>query len=69
MRVFKEFHQSGVLNKTLKNSFITLVPKREGLSELLHYHPISLVGSVYKLLAKVLADKLKKALPEIIGKS
>lgn len=44
---------------------ITLIPKREGPSELSHYRPTSLVGSVYKLLAKVLADRLKKVLPEV----
>lgn len=69
IRVFEEFHIDEIINKRLKNSFITPVPKREGPSELSHFRPISLVGSVYKLIAEVLADRLKMALPEIIGES
>lgn len=60
LRFFKEFHHDGTINKGLKKSFITLTPKREGLTELSRYRPISLIGSVYKLLAKVLAERLKK---------
>lgn len=48
---FKEFYQDDIINKRLKNSFITLIPKKEGPLELSHYRPISLVGSIYKLLA------------------
>lgn len=69
LRFIKEFHQDGIINKGLKNSFTTIIPKREGPSELSCYRPISLVGSIYKLLAKVLAERLKKALPEVIGDS
>lgn len=61
IRFFKEFFQNGVINKNLKNSFITLIPKRESPVNLSHYRPISLLGSVYKLLAKVLAERLKKS--------
>lgn len=57
------------MNKSLKNSLTTLVPKRDGSSELVHYRPISFIGSVYKLLATILAVRLKKALPEVIGES
>lgn len=69
MKVFKEFYENGVINKGLKNAFITLIPKGEGPTELSHFRPICLVGCVYKLLAKVLAGRLKEALPEIIGDS
>lgn len=67
IRFFEEFYRDGIINKRLKNSFIKLIPKREGLVELLHYWHTSLVGSIYKLVAEVLADRLKKVLPEIIG--
>lgn len=66
LRVFKEFHRHGIINKSLKN--ITLIPK-EGPGDLSHYRSIGLLGSVYKLLAKNLAERLKKVLPKIIGES
>lgn len=46
-----------------------MIPKREGPSELSHYRPISLVGSIYKLLAKVLAERPMKVLLDILGDS
>ena len=36
-----------------------LIPKKEGAEDLRDFRSISLVGSVYKLLAKVLANRLK----------
>lgn len=54
LRVFKEFHRGGIIDKSLKNACVTLIPKREGPVELSHYWPISRLRSVYKLLAKVL---------------
>lgn len=69
LKVLTEFHENGIINKGLKNSSITLVLKREGPSELSHYRSINLIGRVYKLLAKVPANRLKEVLPEIIGES
>lgn len=63
------FHKRGVLNKSLKQCLVALIPKKEGASELSHYRPISLVGCVYKLLAKVLAAKLSSILGGLIGES
>ncbi|RVW89785.1 putative ribonuclease H protein [Vitis vinifera] len=37
-----------------------MVPKKGGAEDLKDFRPISLVGSLYKLLAKVLANRIKK---------
>lgn len=44
--------------------FITLIPKEKGTIELRNYRPISPIGTVYKIAAKVLAERIKK----VIGK-
>ncbi|XP_077232674.1 pentatricopeptide repeat-containing protein At4g14170-like [Tasmannia lanceolata] len=46
-------------------TFITLIPKVPGASKISEYRPISLVGCLYKVLAKVLADRLKMVLPSV----
>ena len=60
MRMFKEFHVSGKFVKSLNNSFIVMIPKKGRVEDLKDIRPISLVGSLYKILAKVLANRLKR---------
>lgn len=40
-------------------SFIALIPKKKGAMELRDYKPINLIGSIYKIAAKILAERLK----------
>ncbi|RVW53013.1 putative ribonuclease H protein [Vitis vinifera] len=45
------------------------VPKKGGAEDLKDFRPISLVGSLYKLLAKVLANRIKKVIGKVISES
>ena len=69
MLLFKEFHSKGRLVKGLNATFLALIPKVEGPTSFQEYRPISMVGWVYKLLAKVLAARLKRVLPSVISES
>ena len=51
----------------LGTTFILLIPKRDGVVSIKDDRPFSLIGSIYKILAKVLANWLTKVLPEIIS--
>ncbi|RVX20225.1 Transposon TX1 uncharacterized 149 kDa protein [Vitis vinifera] len=55
--------------RSLNSTFLLLIPKKEGTEDLKDFRPISLVGSVYKLLAKVLANRLKTVMGEVISDS
>jgi len=60
------FQESGRMPKGSNASSITLVPKVKDPSMLDHYRPISLVGSLYKIISKVLSCRMKKVLPSVI---
>lgn len=62
-----EFHSHGKLSKTIGASVISLVPKKNGVGCLKDFRPISLIGRMYKSLAKVLARRLQKIVPSIIS--
>ncbi|XP_028117458.1 uncharacterized protein LOC114315090 [Camellia sinensis] len=63
----RDFHTHCKLTYGINSSFITLIPKNENPVELGNYRPISLVGSIYKILSKVLAHRQKKVILEVIG--
>ncbi|GKD61379.1 RNA-directed DNA polymerase, eukaryota, reverse transcriptase zinc-binding domain protein, partial [Tanacetum coccineum] len=48
-------------------SFITLIPKKADPLELSDYRPISLIGSMYKILSKVLAARLSRVIHKLIS--
>ncbi|GKV38927.1 hypothetical protein SLEP1_g46780 [Rubroshorea leprosula] len=66
---FSEFHRNGKLVRGLNSSFIALIPKKLNAGGLKDYRPISLIGCVYKLLAKVLANRLKSVVAEIVSET
>lgn len=67
LNFMKDFHINGRLASGVNNTFIILIPKKERAVNLKDFRPISLVGSVYKILSKVLTARLKKVLPLVIG--
>ena len=67
MDVFDYFHRHSVFERSMNASFLTLIPKKCNVVNIKDFRPISLVGSVYKLLSKVLANKLRAVLDNLIS--
>lgn len=67
VRVFNKFHANGKLAKGTNSSYIALIPKKPRANNLNNFCPISLVGSLYKILAKVLAKRMKRVMGKLIG--
>ena len=65
----KDFHEHGRFVKSINASFLVLIPKKGGAEDLKDFRPINLVGSLYKLLAKVLTNRLKKVMGKAVSKS
>ncbi|MCH83336.1 endonuclease/exonuclease/phosphatase family protein [Trifolium medium] len=69
MRFISEFHRNDKLTRGINSTFIALNPKVDSRQKLNDFQPISLVGSVYKILAKVLANRLRLVIGSVIGEA
>jgi hypothetical protein len=69
MRFVTEFHRNGKLTKGINSTFIALIPKVDNLRRLNDFRPISLVGSLYKIVAKLLANRLKMVIGSVVSDS
>lgn len=69
LRVFEEFHANGKLVRGCNPSYIALIPKKEGECNLNQLRPVSLIGNLYKILAKTLANRLKQVIGKLINES
>ena len=54
------------MNSISNASFIALIPKINDPQSFNDYRPISLIGCVYKIVARVLAKRLAAVLPHLI---
>ncbi|MCH83612.1 cysteine-rich receptor-like protein kinase, partial [Trifolium medium] len=69
MRFISEFHRNDKLTKGINATFIALIPKIDCPQRLNDFRPISLVGSLYKILAKMLANRLHSVIGSVISES
>lgn len=53
--------------RSLNSTFLVLIAKKRGAKDIKDFISISLVGCIYKLIAKVLTNRLSKILRKIIG--
>ena len=57
---------TGTIYPSLSNTYIILIPKVKYPQQVTEFHPIALCNILYKLTSKVLANRLKKFLLNII---
>ncbi|KAK2642938.1 hypothetical protein Ddye_024701 [Dipteronia dyeriana] len=60
MKFIMDFHKNSEIVKEVNYTFITLIPKYGKPEMMVDFRPISSVGSIYKILAKVLTNHVKK---------
>jgi len=53
--------------KGINSTFIALIPKIDSPQRLNDFRPISLVGCMYKVWAKVLANKLRIVIGSVVS--
>lgn len=65
IKAVKSFFHFGKLLKQINHTFITLIPKYDNPASTNDYRPISLCSTIYKIIAKILAERIKITIEKI----
>ena len=65
MGLFRDFNEHESFVRSLNSTFMVLILKRGGAEK--DFRPISLTGSIYELIEKVLANRLKKGMNKLVN--
>ena len=61
------FFREGHLLRQLNHTFIRLIPKFQGAAEVQHFRPLSLCNVSYKIITKILANRLAPLLGKMVS--
>lgn len=67
LRMIRGFMRKAKVGGEINSTFLTLIPKEENLGSFDRYRPISLCNSSYKIVAKLLANRIKPLLQKLIS--
>ena len=62
-----DYLNSGVMGPDVNHTNIVLIPKIKTPKRMSEFRPISLCNVLYKIISKVLANRLKQILPSVIS--
>jgi len=66
LRMVRKSQSCAKIGGGINSAFLALIPKEKGAADFSRFRPISLCNSSYKLITKIIANRLKKILPAII---
>jgi hypothetical protein len=66
LQAFMAMLNSGATSAAINKGLITLIPKTGDRARLSNWRPITLLGSIYKVLAKTLVGRIQPAFTHII---
>lgn len=55
-------------DKSFNATYVILTPKKNGVKELKDFRSMSLIGSVYKIISKLLTVRLRKVVGKLVSK-
>ena len=63
----REAFRRGHIDPRIVETLIVLIPKTENPSHLKNFHPISLCNVIYKVITRLLVNRLRPFLDELVG--
>ncbi|WOK97952.1 hypothetical protein Cni_G06660 [Canna indica] len=66
-RDFDNFHRTGILQEGWNDTVLTMIPKKDKASQITKFRPIALCNVMYKMLAKLIANRMRPLLNDLIG--
>ena len=63
----KEFFQTRKMHPGFNSTIVTLVPKCPNPCSIRDFRPISCCSVIYKCITKIIANRLKKYMPQLVG--
>jgi len=63
----QSFFLYGFIPKGVNTTILALIPKKKEATEMKDYRPISCCNVIYKVISKIIANRLKKLLPDFIS--
>lgn len=63
------FVQIGILDRNISEILVTLIPNVDAPENIFQFRLISLYNVSYKVITKVLSNRLRKVLPYLISKN
>nr|GEZ46489.1 RNA-directed DNA polymerase, eukaryota, reverse transcriptase zinc-binding domain protein [Tanacetum cinerariifolium] len=67
VEVMNHFYNNGFCHKGGNSSFIALIPKTQSAKLVKDFRPISLIGSLYKIITKLLANRLVTVIGNLVN--
>ncbi|XP_010431573.1 PREDICTED: uncharacterized protein LOC104715904 [Camelina sativa] len=64
-----EFFRSGKMLKQWNATIITLIPKTPNAQRVGEFRPIACCNTLYKIVSKLLANRLKRVIPDLVSNS
>ena len=62
-----DYLNSSIMVQIINHTHIVLIPKVKSPEKMSDFRPISLCNVIYKIISKVVANRLKQILPNIIS--
>lgn len=68
VKAISQFFSSSTMPRSWGKTFVTLIPKKDHLKKVSDFRPISLCNVCYKIITKILANRLKLVLNNLISR-